>query len=50
MLKEEITELDAVTISAGTFEASDKKRGVGGIEPRLILLLQPVLTVILPAH
>ena len=25
-LKEEITELDAVTISAGTFEASDRKR------------------------
>lgn len=32
-LKEEITELDAVTISAGTFEASDRKRASAVLDP-----------------
>jgi vitamin B12 transporter len=32
-LKEEITELDAVTISAGTFEASDRKRAAAVLDP-----------------
>ncbi|RYF93210.1 MAG: TonB-dependent receptor, partial [Chitinophagaceae bacterium] len=32
-LKEEITELDAVTISAGTFEASDRKRATAVLDP-----------------
>lgn len=33
ILKEEITELQAVTISAGTFEASDRKRATAFLEP-----------------
>ncbi len=32
-LREEITELDAVTISAGTFEASDRKRASAVLDP-----------------
>ena len=32
-LKEEVTELTAVTISAGTFEASDRKRSAAFLEP-----------------
>jgi hypothetical protein len=32
-LKEEFTELDAVTISAGTFEASDRKRATAVLDP-----------------
>ena len=32
-LKEEITELEAVTISAGTFEASDRKRASAVLDP-----------------
>lgn len=32
-LKEEITELQAVTISAGTFEASDRKRATAVLDP-----------------
>jgi hypothetical protein len=32
-LKEEITELSAVTVSAGTFEASDKKRSTAVLDP-----------------
>src|SRR4029077_10774780 len=33
VLKEEITELSAVTVSAGTFEASDKKRATAVLDP-----------------
>ncbi|MGK2863369.1 MAG: carboxypeptidase-like regulatory domain-containing protein, partial [Chitinophagaceae bacterium] len=33
VLKEEITELEAVTISAGTFEASDRKRAAVVLNP-----------------
>lgn len=33
VLKEEVTELQAVTISAGTFEASDRKRAAAFLEP-----------------
>ena len=33
ILKEEITELEAVTISAGTFEASDRKRASAVLDP-----------------
>jgi vitamin B12 transporter len=33
MMKEEITELSAVTVSAGTFEASDKKRSTAVLDP-----------------
>ncbi|MGZ8558399.1 MAG: TonB-dependent receptor [Chitinophagaceae bacterium] len=33
ILKEEITELQAVTISAGTFEASDRKRATAVLDP-----------------
>ena len=32
-LREEITELQAVTISAGTFEASDRKRATAVLDP-----------------
>ncbi len=32
-MKEEITELEAVTISAGTFEASDRKRAAAVLDP-----------------
>ncbi|MDP4263994.1 MAG: TonB-dependent receptor [Bacteroidota bacterium] len=33
ILKEEITELSAVTVSAGTFEASDRKRSTAVLDP-----------------
>jgi hypothetical protein len=33
VLKDEITELEAVTISAGTFEASDRKRATAVLDP-----------------
>jgi len=33
VLKEEVTELSAVVISAGTFEASDRKRAVAVLDP-----------------
>jgi hypothetical protein len=37
LLKEEITELSAVVISAGTFEASDRKRAAAVLNPNWIL-------------
>src|SRR5690606_16818834 len=33
VLKEEVTELEAVTLSAGTFEASDRKRAAAVLDP-----------------
>src|SRR5262245_53531033 len=33
VLKEEVTELNAVTVTAGTFEASDKKRATAVLDP-----------------
>src|SRR6185503_5722054 len=33
VLKEEVTELNAVTVTAGTFEASDKKKAATVLDP-----------------